>query len=302
MKNSKWTLCLLGFILTFAITGSAADTLALKFTFTKANVRGALYTQPAGISNAGVIVGNYGDVGGEYGYGYILDGKKLTKIIDPKGWAGGTTVQGINPDGAVSVVGEYQTSRKVGQGKIVGFLYKDGKYTDIPGPSGTELVGALGINDSGAVVGYYEDTAGVHGYLLQGNKYTTLDVPGAVATFATGINKTGKIVLFWIDSSGNAESSLYDGKTYTTINVPGVPNSLAWGINAAGDVIYEWEDAILVTHGALLHSGKYYKFDYPNSTNTNRGNAGINDKGDIVGSYDTISHGADSLGYKATYK
>jgi uncharacterized membrane protein len=288
MKNSKWTLCLLGFVLMFAIAGSAADTPGLKFTFTKANVRGALYTQPAGINNAGVIVGNYGDVGGEYGYGYILNGKNLTRIVDPKGWAGGTTVQGISPDGAVSVVGEYQITNKVG-GKVVGFLYQDGKYTDIPGPSGTLLVGALGINDSGAIVGYYEDSAGVHGYLLQGKKYTTLDVPGAVATFATGINKSGKIVMFWIDSSGNAESSLYDGKTYKTINVPGVPNSLAWGINAAGDVIYEWEDAIFVTHGALLHSGKYYKFDYPNSTNTNRGNA-------------ILSHGSDSLGYKATYK
>jgi uncharacterized membrane protein len=125
-------------------------------------------------------------------HGYILNGKKFTKLDDPKGQAGSTTPGNLNPDGAISVVGGYVSNKT---GSLVGFLYGDGKYADIRGPSGAVQPYATGINDSGAIVGAYADTAGVHGFLLQDKKYTTLEVPGASITGATGINKSGKIVL-----------------------------------------------------------------------------------------------------------
>jgi uncharacterized membrane protein len=293
MKKSM--VCILGLTLLFAMVAVAQDNPTLTFKFTKDNVPGASATEPGGINNAGVSVGLYTDSGGVQ-HGYILNGKKVTKLDDPNGTAGTTGGSNLNPDGAISVVGSY-TSAKTGNS--VGFLYKSGKYTDIPGPSGAVQSFGSAINDSGEIVGYYIDSAGnTHGFLLKGKKYTTLDVPKAVSTFATGINKSGKIVLFWIDSAGDYESSLYNGKTYKTINVPGVPNSLSLDINAAGDVCYQWIDSAGTNHGALLHAGKYYKFDYPKSFGTYGG--GINDKSNIIGGYQATSGGPFNA-FKATY-
>jgi uncharacterized membrane protein len=297
MKNSRVTLCILSLVLVFAIATSAADTPALKFRFTKANVPGAQQTEPFGINNAGVMVGEYVDSSGVQ-HAYILNGKKLTKLDHPNAETGSTWASNLNPDGPVSVVGYYVSSRT---GQVLGFLYKNGKYTDIPGPSGAVYALGFGINDNGAIVGAYVDSAGsAHGFLLAGKKYTTLNVPGASGTAAHGINKSGKIVVTWEDSNSNVESALYDGKTYKTIDVPLAVDSYPGGINAAGDVCYGWTDAIGVQHGALRHNGKYYKFDYPNSTATY--GYGINDKGNTVGYYSTLRTGITPFGYEATYK
>jgi uncharacterized membrane protein len=296
MRNCKSMLCVLAFIFACALVAAAEDAPPLTFKFTKANVPGATMTEPGGINNAGVTVGLYNDSGGVT-HGYILNGKKLTKLDDPNGKAGTTNGSNLNPDGAVSMVGFYTSSKT---GNVVAFLYKGGKYTDIPGPAGATQSYGSAINDTGAIVGYYADSSGLfHGFLLKGKKYTTLDVPGATATYATGINKSGKIVLFWTDSGGHTESALYNGKTYKTINVPGAANSYALDLNAAGDVCFEWLDSSNMIHGALRHSGKYYKFDYPKSTATYGG--GINDKGDIVGGYQTSTGGTNWFGFKAAY-
>ncbi len=293
MKKSM--VCILGLTLLFAMVAVAQDNPTLTFKFTKDNVPGATATEPGGINNAGVSVGLYTDSGGIQ-HGYILNGKKVTTLDDPNAASGTTGGSNLNPDGAVSVVGSY-TSAKTGNS--VGFLYKGGKYTDIPGPSGAAQSFGSAINDSGAVVGYYIDSAdATHGFLLKGGKYTKLDVPKATSTFAAGINKSGEIVLFWIDSAGDYESSLYNGKTYKTINIPGVPNSLSLDINAAGDVCYQWIDSGGTNHGALLHAGKYYKFDYPKSFGTYGG--GINDKNNIIGGYQATSGGPFNA-FKATY-
>jgi probable HAF family extracellular repeat protein len=47
---------------------------------------------------------------------------------------------------------------------------------DVPGASnGTQV---YGINDSGQIVGYYQDSSGVHGFLDTGGSFTTINVPG----------------------------------------------------------------------------------------------------------------------------
>lgn len=247
-----------------------------------------------GVSNAAVQVGQY--QGKSLWHGYILNGKSLTNVDDPKAPLGGTTALGLNPNGAVSVVGVYYTAEGIPEG----FLYKNGKYTDILGPAGARQSYAHSINDSGAIVGSYVDSnSAMHGFLLKGKKYTTLDVPGATGTTATGINDAGWIVLYGTDSNGaNSFLTKDDGKTYKTINVPDAKASFAEGLNSAGDVVYEWAGSGGADHVALLRAGKYYKFDYPKSVFTYGG--GINDKNTVVGWYQINETGPVS-GYKATY-
>jgi uncharacterized membrane protein len=257
MKACKLVTYILGFLLTLMAAATAADVPPLTFKFTTVNVPGAINTYPHGVNNSGVVVGQYQDKSQAW-HGYILSGKKLTKLDDPNGVD--AACFGISLNGAIAVVGYYGKF----DGVITGFLYKNGKFTDIPGPAGATASYAYGINDNGDIVGSYVDSAGAtHGFLLKGKTYTTLDVPSANWTIATGINNKGGVILIWLGSQ-NYETSLYNGKTYKTINVPGASGSEASGINTEGDVIYAWlHSTSNISHGALLHGGKYYKFDDP---------------------------------------
>lgn len=297
MKKCKSLTCVLAFALAFTAATTAADSATLTFKFTANNVPGAILTFPAGINNAGTTVGEYEDKNMVY-HGYILNGKKLTTVDHPNG--SDTSVSGIQYNGTI-VVGGYFKSNTV----TVGFRYKDGKFADITGPTGAATDSVNAINDSGAIVGWYEDFNNViHGFLLKGKVYTTLDVPGAVSTVATGINDKGTIILNWWNTSGDLGSSLTtnNGKTYKSIDVPGAGQlgSEPLGLNNEGDVVSLWYDnkKTPLYHGALLHSGKYYKFDFPKSVQTYAG--GVNDKSTIVGGHEAKSGGPVS-GYKVTY-
>jgi probable HAF family extracellular repeat protein len=72
---------------------------------------------------------------------------------------------------------------------------------DVPGASFTY---AHGINDSGQIVGGFDDATGTaHGFLDTGGSFTTIDVPGATNTFANGINNSGQIVGSFTDGRTN---------------------------------------------------------------------------------------------------
>ena len=143
MKDRKLILSILGFVLASTIAATAAEAPKLTFAFTTANVPGAVQTRPGGINNAGVVVGQYLAKNG-FSYGYILNGKKLTKLDHPNGTA--TVANGLNLNGTVMVVGQYGARG----GTSAGFLYKSGKFTDIPGPKGATFSAAYGINDHGS--------------------------------------------------------------------------------------------------------------------------------------------------------
>lgn len=297
MKNGKTIASILGFVLVIMIAATAADAPKLTFKLTKANVPGAIETRPGGVNNAGVTVGQYEDSSMVF-HGYILSGKKLTTLDDPKGT--NTYATNIQYNGT-NVVGFYISS----SGYQVGFLYDGKTFTDITGPAGSVEAGASAINDKGAIVGFYSlDHIERHGLLLEGKTYTTLDVPGATYfTYAQGINNLGTIVVYWVDSSLTLQSSLTKnkGKTFRSINVPhvGTSGSACQDINNENDVVYQWFYSGNLFHSALLHEGRYYKFNYPKAVNTYA--SGINDKQTIVGWYQTTNGGPRS-GYRATFK
>ncbi len=294
MKSCRSTWGTLGSLLGLLVaTAVAADAPKLSFSFTRETIPGAVQTIPYGLNNAGVSVGTYQDKKMVY-HGYILQGKKVITLDPAKSTFSLAT--GINPNGS-TVVGFYRTSN----GNGVAFLYKSGKFTDIRGPIGAVAAFASSINDRGDVVGYFADVAQiVHGFLLQGEKYTVLNVPGAGITYAAGINNGGKIVLYWAASRmAPAQTSLFDGKTYKTINVPKALGSYATGINSAGDVTYQWVGDSGAFHGALLHAGKFYTFNYPKAAQTWGG--GVNDKNVIAGQFQHTSDGPVQ-GFRATYR
>lgn len=293
MKTRKPLMRVMALAMTFTLTATAADAPPLTFKFKTVNVPGAVETICVAVNNARVIVGVFLD-SSDTVHGFILDGQKVTTLDDPNGTF--TQAYGLNPNGAVSVVGTYVSNVT---NNAVGFLYRNGQFTDVPGPAGAKASSANGINDSGDIVGYYTDSTNVvHGFLLHGKAYTTLNVPGATTSDAIDINDHRLIVLSWQDSSSAYHASLYNGKTYRAIDVPGAPQSLVGDINTAGDIIYSWLDSAGNSHGALRHAGKYFKFNHPRSVSTSP--AGINDHRFIVGGFVPVNSQLFQ-GFKAAY-
>ena len=74
-----------------------------------------------------------------------------------------------------------------------GFVLEKGTFSTIEVP-GALSTAALGMNNRGQIVGFYEAGETNHGFLLDQGIFTTIDVPGAALTAAFGINARGLIV------------------------------------------------------------------------------------------------------------
>jgi hypothetical protein len=138
---------------------------------------------PQGISNAGLIVGNYQDSKGEHAF---VDISGYTVKFDVPG-ALSTYAHGINDIGQVA--GTY-----VDAAGSHGYVNYWGKFRRLNYPGGRETM-ANGINDFGATVGSYEDIdGGLHGFVYRAGAFAPFDVPVGHNTILTGINNRGQIV------------------------------------------------------------------------------------------------------------
>lgn len=197
-------------------------------------------------------------------------------------------------------------------------------------PKGSIYTFAAGIDASGAVAGYYEDSAGVmHGFLrMSDGKITVLDPKGSTLTEATGINAKGEVAGWYRDESGTFYSFVRgtDG-TITKFNPTQGYEPGTIGLNGKGKVAGWYtmngdqtagfvgapdgkmkqltvEGVAINTRGAVTGldgsqgfvrspSGKMVTFtgvDDPNTTIP----TGINESGVVAGYSDTvcgISHG-----------
>jgi len=212
-----------------------------------------------------------------------------------------TSISGINNAG--QIVGSFIT---LGIGH--GFLKDGATYTtiEVPGAAnnpGEYSTSALGINDAGQIVGSFITLGNTHGFLKDGATYTTIEVPGARSTAAYGINDAGQIVGYFSDSSGN-HGFLKDGASFTTIDVPGALSTGAGGINDAGQIVGSFSAArggpfTTESYGFLKDGATFTTVDVPytsfpfSSTGVN----GINDAGQIVGSFLTNLSSADRHGF-----
>jgi probable HAF family extracellular repeat protein len=153
-------------------------------------------------------------------------------------------------------------------------------FTTIDVPAPVPDTYALGINDSGQVVGYYTSNAGDRGFLYTAGSFTTINVPGAIGTRAYGINDSGQIV----GLAGNHGFLLDTASSFTTIDVPGAASTYATGINNSGQIVGSYFSFGGPNHGFLYTAGSFTTIDVPGAEFT-QGAFGINDSGQIVGYY-----------------
>jgi probable HAF family extracellular repeat protein len=169
--------------------------------------------------------------------------------------------------------------------------------TDL-GTLGGSFSRALGMNDSGEIVGF-SDTAGgnSHAFLYEDGQMTDLGtLGGGFFSIAEDINDSGEAVGFSTLRSGATHAFLYKAGQMTDLGTLGGNSSSALAINDAG----------VIVGGANTASGEDHAFVYKEGQMTDldtlggRRSAGmdINDVGEIVGYSETSSGEMHAFLYK----
>ena len=156
---------------------------------------------------------------------------------------------------------------------------------DPPGSTGTMV---SGINNSGQIVGIYQDSAGWHGFLRSsdGVTYKTISVPGASRTTATGINNLGQVVGYYTDGGGGHGFLHSADGTFTTFDAPDAfPYTVPSAINDSGEIVGTRLSAGAVTDGFLRSAdgSTYTTISAPGASATFV--QGIANDGEIAGWY-----------------
>ena len=172
------------------------------------------------------------------------------------------------------------------------FVYSNGKMTDL-GTFGGYTSVALGINSSGWVVGWSDNTFnggnGRQAFLYCNGTMTDLGTSGNFSQ-ANGINDSGQIVggpvregHAWLWQSGNGMQDLG--------TLPGSTNSSAIGINNGGQVVGTCDNG----HSFLWQSGSGMRDLGTLPGGTYCYAAAINNRGQVVGQANTASGNSDPI-------
>jgi uncharacterized membrane protein len=115
-------------------------------------------------------------------------------------------------------------------------------FTTIDVPfSGVSETQAIGINNRGQIVGFYNDSTGMHGFVDDNGRFDAINVPipGAIGTELDGVNHRGQIVGNYTTSGGLEHGFLDDRGAFSSIVAPfpGTVGTLAFEINDKGQIV-----------------------------------------------------------------
>jgi len=143
-----------------------------------------------------------------------------------------TTVWGINSTGQIAGTASLDGVT------FFAFRYAGGVFTTLPAT--IYPVAALGINDSGTIVGGATTAAGEQGFIFNAGFYTFFTHGGFPFTEARAISNSNLVTGFSEDfDTGATIGWIYNpaASTLTDIDILGSHLTIAQGINAAGQVV-----------------------------------------------------------------
>ena len=223
--------------------------------YTSENFPGSAQTQVVAINNIGDTAGFWVTANGT-NHGFVRWNGVFENFNDPKTphMAGSVNqLLGINTNGVA--VGFYNDAQ--GNSHAYEVNQATGVFTaiKIPGDVSTQ---ATGISNTGDIVGFGKDAAGVTtSWLLHAGHLTAYQFPGGTNTQAFGVNDHDEIVGSYLDGAGvmhgfTLKAPLGPTSHWQSIDDPnGVGSTLVNGLNDNGDLVGFYTDTAGNTDGML---------------------------------------------------
>jgi uncharacterized membrane protein len=189
-------------------------TLKLPNPFNLEDFPGAVQTQVTGVNDLGQTSGFYTDRDGVQ-HGFLKLGTNF-KTVD---YPGSVWNRLLALNSASQAIGLYFEA----SGHMGYYFYEESNFSLLTLPDEIKSSAQItGINNAGAISGYYQDTAGkMHGFLLTRSHLITLTVPGALGTFAYGLNNVGQVVGYYTDGIYQASGFVWsEGTGFQTVDDP----------------------------------------------------------------------------------
>ena len=166
------------------------------------------------------------------------------------------------------------------------FLYSGGTLTGLGTLGGPSGIGN-GINASGQIAGYSQNSSGTYrAFLATNGKLADIGDLGGGSAVAYAINDLGQVVGSAVTSDGSNHPFLYSDGKMMDLGTLGAPSGTDWwnsaqSINSAGDVVGTSYDS----------QGGFFGFFWSNGTMTKMGTLGgswsqayaVNNKGQVTG-------------------
>lgn len=238
---------------------------------------GSAFVSPAALNNADQIVGTANPSSDKPPlYAFLYSGGMFHNL-------GAFTAGGDSAGNAINNLGQV-VGRATTNGFEHPFLYSNGALTDLGTLRGTDAE-ALGINDSGQVVGYSDAGINIiHAFLYSQGTLRDLGTGGFTMSTATAVNASGDVV-GWLANSSLAQNShafMYHNGLMTDLGA-----GLANAINSSGEVVgYARGPGYAQGHAFLWVNGVGTDLNTlidPSSGWTLLSANGINDAGQIIG-------------------
>jgi hypothetical protein len=207
-----------------------------------------------------------------------------------------TQLLGINDHGIIAGYhGDENTEMTPNKGFTLQIDDNKPKFTDENFPNSVQTQ-VIGINNNGATVGFYIDSAGnTHGFKKPKDKdAVTVDLPGTTFNQLLGLNNKGQSAGYFQDAAGlqHAYVRQKDG-SFLVLALP-QPSSQATGVNDKGTVVgfLQASPTDAKSAGFILQDGKLTQLQHPGSSFTQA--LGVNNSDDVVGSFvdgNGVTHG-----------
>jgi hypothetical protein len=157
---------------------------------------------------------------------------------------------------------------------------------DIPGATNTHVAGADAAGDA---FGWYQDSAGQHGFVDRNGTIMPIDIAGSTSTSVYGVDASGNVFgtsnvrgfASFVDSNGNITSFNFpDG---TAVEIEGVTASgVVFGVYTSGSPVSGF-----VEQGFIDINGTFTSISVPGAAQENM--FGVDAAGDAFGSYEDSS-------------
>jgi hypothetical protein len=222
---------------------------------------------------------------------------------NPRRFAAAAVASGMLAAGALALSASAANASTPSSGTTYSFSTHDNAND----PTFNQL---LGINDQGAIAGYFGSGAAGHpnkGYLLLSRGYLNENFPGSVQTQVTGLNNRGVTVGFW--SSMNNANQVNDnhgfvefGGRFRTADFPTggratPPADQLLGVNDSDIAVGFYTDANGTNHGYAydILTRRFSSIVDPKAPSASLIAAAVNDENDVAGLYTTAAGSTDGF-------